>query len=136
MVSTSDKVWGAFNTTFSCKATSQRLWKQYSPTKTRIYTSNSNNHEPLSGGDIFHRRSGGLGVTVKHLQASPLHRTRSTPGWGWRSYGNAVTCALEAAHARRDVPEVNIKEAKIVRLTPPPHNHDGSIGGHPSAWVQ
>lgn len=54
--------------------------------------------------------------------AQDTAQPRSTPGRGWgHSHGNTVTCALEAARALRDVPEVNIKEAKIVRVTPPPY---------------
>lgn len=55
--------------------------------------------------------------------AQDMAQPRSTPGWGWggHSHGNTVTCALEPACALRDVPEVNIKEAKIVRVTPPPY---------------
>lgn len=77
-----------------------------------------------AGGD----RQAPPGLPTAQNTAQP----RSTPGRGWHSHGNTITCALEPTRALRDVPEVNIKEAKIVRVTPPPYTQSWRLCRGPS----
>ena len=80
----------------------------------RYYTASSSHHKPLLGSHFCHQRRGGQG-SDHQAPCRPPHCAvpHSTRGQWWHSQA-----PLEATHVLRNFLEVNIKEVKIVRVTP------------------